>query len=411
SCVCASSRKNTRLENGRRCDCGRNFAATTPSRIVIGTGRSEHKMRDDGLFLGLMSGTSMDGVDAALVRFGAGDVELLAARTTPYAPSLRMALGVLAAGMTPDDQLDELGRLDAAVGDAFGAAAAALLVEAGLAPESVRAIGSHGQTVRHRPDFGFSIQIGDPARIAQATGITTVADFRRADLAAGGEGAPLAPSFHRAFFGDPRESRAVLNLGGIANLTLLVPDRRVVAFDVGPANALLDPLAREATGESFDRDGRLAAAGRVNEALLAALLADPWFARPPPKSSGPEYFNLAWARRHVESADSALADLAATLTELSAAGVALALDAQRARPARVYCCGGGVHNPEFMRRLAARIPAVRVTTTADLGVDPDYVEAICFAWLAGERLAGRPGNLPDVTGATRSVVLGAVYRS
>ncbi len=363
-----------------------------------------------GLFLGLMSGTSMDGVDAALVRFGARNVELVAARTTPYAPSLRVALGALAAGSTPDDQLDERGRLDAAVGETFGAAAAALLAEAGVAAESVRAIGSHGQTVRHRPESGFSIQMGDPARITQATGITTVADFRRADLAAGGEGAPLAPIFHRAFFSDPRESRAVLNLGGIANLTLLIPNRSVVAFDVGPANALLDPLAREATGESCDRDGGLAATGRVNEALLAALLADPWFARPPPKSSGPEYFNLAWVRRHAESVDIAPADLAATLTELSAAGVALALDAQYARPARVYCCGGGVHNPEFMRRLAARIPGARVTTTADLGVDPDYIEAICFAWLARERLAGRPGNLPEVTGARRKVVLGAIHR-
>jgi anhydro-N-acetylmuramic acid kinase len=364
----------------------------------------------DGLFLGLMSGTCMDGVDSALVRFDAAHVELVAARTTPYAPSLRVALGALAAGSAPDDQLDEMGRLDAAVGDAFGAAAAALLVESGVAAESVRAVGSHGQTMRHRPESGFSIQIGDPARIAQATGITTVADFRRADLAAGGEGAPLAPIFHRVFFSNPREPRAVLNLGGIANLTLLVPDRPVVAFDVGPANALLDPLAREATGESCDRDGRLAAAGSVNEALLAALFADPWFARPPPKSSGPEYFNLAWVRRHAESAGIASADLAATLTELSAAGVALALDAQHARPARVYCCGGGVHNPEFMRRLTARIPGAQVTTTADLGVDPDYVEAICFAWLAGETLAGRPGNLPEVTGARRKAVLGAIYR-
>ncbi|HEX5313585.1 MAG TPA: anhydro-N-acetylmuramic acid kinase [Gammaproteobacteria bacterium] len=363
----------------------------------------------EGVYLGLMSGTSMDGVDAALVRFAAARVELVAARTTPYEAALRDALGVLAAGGATRDPIDELGRLDRAVGEAFGAAAAALLAEAGVPAKEVQAIGSHGQTIRHRPDYGFSIQIGDAARIARASGITTVADFRRADLAAGGEGAPLAPIFHRAFFADPDETRGVLNLGGIANLTLLAPARPVVAFDVGPANILLDPLMRETTGEACDRDGRLAATGRVDEALLAALLADPWFARPPPKSSGPEYFNLAWLRRHAGSAALAPADLAATLTELSAAAVALALDAQDVRPARIFGCGGGVHNPELMRRLAARLPATVLSTTAELGVDPDYVEAICFAWLAGETLAGRPGNLPEVTGARRAVVLGATF--
>ncbi|HEX5313795.1 MAG TPA: anhydro-N-acetylmuramic acid kinase, partial [Gammaproteobacteria bacterium] len=354
-------------------------------------------------------GTSMDGVDAALVRFAGARVEPIAARTTPYEMALRDALDLLAAGRATRDPIDELGRLDAAVGEAFGAAASSLLVEAGVAPQDLCAIGSHGQTIRHRPDLGFSIQIGDPARIAQASGITTVADFRRADLAAGGEGAPLAPIFHRAFFADPDETRGVLNLGGIANLTLLAPGRPVIAFDVGPANILLDPLMREMTGEDCDRDGRLAATGRVDETLLAALLADPWFARPPPKSSGPEYFHLAWLRRHSRGAALAPADLAATLTELSAAAVALALDAQGIRPARIFGCGGGVHNPELMRRLAARLPATAITTTAELGVDPDYVEAICFAWLAGETLAGRPGNLPEVTGARRAVVLGSVF--
>jgi len=365
--------------------------------------------RDSGIFLGLMSGTSMDGVDATLVRFNAADLEVLATHTAAYPSSLYEALENLACGQTARGQAEDLGRLDIAVGDAFTKAADELIAMTGVARDAVQAIGSHGQTVLHRPDLGFSIQIGDPARIAQRTGITTVADFRRADLAAGGEGAPLAPAFHRTFYSAHREARGVLNLGGIANLTLLQPDKPVIAFDVGTANTILDALARETTDEAFDRDGALAAAGEVYRPLLDALLADPWFARPPPKSSGPEYFNLDWVRSHDESRDLAPADLAATLAELSAAGVALALDEVGVPPENVYCCGGGVHNPELMRRLAARLPRSRVTTTRELGVDPDYVEAICFAWLARERLAGRPANLPTVTGAARPVVLGAIH--
>jgi anhydro-N-acetylmuramic acid kinase len=364
---------------------------------------------DSGLYLGLMSGTCMDGVDAALVRFDDAGLELLAAHTTAYAPSLREALGQCASQDTGHDRIEDLGRLDVAAGEAFGNAAAELIETAGIRPDAVRALGSHGQTVLHRPDLGFSIQIGDPARIAERTGITTIADFRRADLAVGGEGAPLAPAFHRAFYSDAHEDRAVLNLGGIANLTLLQPGEPVIAFDVGPANTILDALAREVTGESHDRNGALAAAGTVNPPLLDALLADPWFARPAPKSSGPEYFNLAWVRSHEASRGVSAADLAATLTELSAAGVALALKAVRVKPACVYGCGGGVHNPELLRRIAARLPESRIATTSELGVNPDFVEAICFAWLARERLAGRAINLCEVTGATRPAVLGAIH--
>ncbi|MGH8274783.1 MAG: anhydro-N-acetylmuramic acid kinase [Gammaproteobacteria bacterium] len=361
----------------------------------------------DGLFLGLISGTSMDGVDAALIRREGGGVKLVATRTMPYAPALRETLGALAADSAGDKTLAELGRADGAVGEAFAEAAMELLADAGVASDSVHAIGSHGQTILHRPDLGFSLQIGDPARIAQITGVTTVADFRRADLAAGGEGAPLAPILHRALFSDTDEGRAVLNLGGIANLTLLASSGLVRAFDVGPANTLLDALARETTGAACDRGGVLAASGQVNEALLDALLADAWFARPPPKSTGPEYFNLDWVRTHEATAGVGAGDLAATLVELTAASIARVL--QGTNTTRLYCCGGGVHNPQLMRRLTACLPGLRVTTTAELGVDPDYVEAICFAWLAGETLAGRPGNLPEVTGARSAVVLGAIY--
>lgn len=360
----------------------------------------------DGLYLGLISGTSMDGVDAALIERSGGRVRLLAADSTPYPPDLLADLKALiaAGGGTAD-----LYRCDVAAGEAFASAALELLDHAGVAPGQVRAIGSHGQTVLHCPERGFSAQIGDGARIAQRTGVVTVCDFRRADLAAGGEGAPLAPVFHQAVFSDAR-ARAVLNLGGISNLTLLVPDADTRAFDVGPANTLLDALARETSGADYDRDGALAARGEVDAALLDALLSDPWFARPPPKSTGPEYFHLDWIRRHERAAGLAPEDLAATLAELTAASVAHALREHAKDVRTVYVCGGGVHNPELIRRLQSHLPGITLSSTAALGVDPDYVEAMCFAWLAGQTLAARPGNLPSVTGAGRAVVLGALHR-
>ncbi|MGH8160594.1 MAG: anhydro-N-acetylmuramic acid kinase [Gammaproteobacteria bacterium] len=359
----------------------------------------------DGLFLGLMSGTSIDGVvDAALIRRAGAAVELVGAELVSCPPDLCAELRALAGG---SGTLEALGRADIAVGAAFAAAARTLLEKCGVSAGEVRAIGSHGQTVLHRPDLGFSLQIGDGARIAQTTGVRTVCDFRRADLAAGGEGAPLAPAFHRAMFASPDETRAVLNLGGIANLTVLQPGEPVRAFDVGPANTLLDALAREATGANFDADGALAAGGRVDDALLEALLADCWFARPPPKSTGPEYFNLDWVRAREAAESVGVQNLAATLVELTAASVARALTGTT--PTRLYCCGGGVHNPELMRRLAAGLPDTEVTTTSTLGAEPDFVEAMCFAWLAGETLAGRPGNLVEVTGARRPVVLGTIH--
>ncbi|MGA7964760.1 MAG: anhydro-N-acetylmuramic acid kinase [Gammaproteobacteria bacterium] len=360
----------------------------------------------DGLYLGLISGTSMDGVDAALIDRTGHRVKLIAAASTPYPDALLAALQMLIAN---GGDTQALYQCDVATGETFAAAAQSVLKRSGVEPRAVRAIGSHGQTVLHCPQQGFSVQIGDGARISQQTGIVTVCDFRRADLAAGGEGAPLAPIFHQAVF-SADEARAVLNLGGIANLTLLQPGADTRAFDVGPANTLLDALARATSGDRYDRDGALAAQGTIDTALLDDLLADPWFAAPPPKSTGPEYFHLAWVRRHARANLIAPADLAATLAELTAASVTQALQEHGAGVNTLYVCGGGVHNPELMRRLHARLPGVELTSTATLGVDPDYVEAMCFAWLAGETLAARPGNLPAVTGARRAAVLGALHR-
>ena len=275
-------------------------------------------------------------------------------------------------------------------------------------PAHVAAIGSHGQTICHRPNgaFPFTLQIGDPSVIAERTGILTVADFRRGDVAAGGQGAPLLPALHAAVLADPAIPRAILNLGGIANLTLLVPGQEVLGFDTGPANCLLDAWAARHLGTERDNGGAWASSGTVDRDLLARCLDDPYFAAAPPKSTGREVFNLDWldARVHTGIAP---ADVQATLLALSARTIADALRANAPATREVFACGGGVHNPALMDALRAELPGVRVDTTAALGLDPDFVEAAGFAWLAHARLAGEPGNLPSVTGARRPRVLGA----
>ncbi|KHL59733.1 anhydro-N-acetylmuramic acid kinase [Xanthomonas cannabis] len=368
---------------------------------------------DSPLYLGLMSGTSADGIDAALVRFADDShrrCELVAGTTVPWAPPLRAALIALGQG-AETVAIDALGELDAQVGLAFADAANRLIAESGVARQHIRAIGSHGQTIRHRPkaDPAFTWQIGDTSRIAEHTGITTVADFRRRDVAAGGQGAPLMPAFHVAMLGAGDEDRAVLNLGGIGNLTLIPRDGTVRGFDTGPANALLDSWCQQHRGTAFDADGLFAASGHVDSVLLQALLTDPWFALAPPKSTGREQFHLAWVREAMGSTALQAADVQATLLELTAATVAEALLRLQPQTRRVLVCGGGVRNPVLMARLAARLPGVVVESSARHGLDPDYLEAMGFAWLAAELLAGRPANLPSVTGAAGPRLLGAIY--
>ena len=362
------------------------------------------------LFIGLISGTSADGIDAALVEFGgAQPARLRLGRTLPWEPALRERL--VALGQGGDCTLDELGALDAQVGLAFADAALALLDEAGVAASAVRAIGSHGQTIRHRPGAAipFTMQIGDANRIAERTGICTVGDLRRRDVAAGGHGAPLLPALHAALLADAGEARAVLNLGGIANLTLLpAGGGDVRGFDTGPANALLDAWCERHLGHGYDAGGAWAAGGAVDDALLARLLDEAWFAQPPPKSSGREQFHLGWLEPRLRGGE-APADVQRTLLELTAASVADALRAQQPGTRRVMVCGGGVHNPLLLDRLRARLPGVVVESTAAHGVDPDFVEAMGFAWFARETLAGRPGNVPSVTGARGPRVLGAIH--
>ena len=362
------------------------------------------------LHLGLISGTSMDGIDAVLLDTTDAP-RVLAARSTPYDDRLKSRLHALV--VNGACTLDELGELNVSVAIAFASAALALLDEAGVDPASVAAIGSHGQTVRHGADRSppFTLQIGDPNTLAELTGITTIADFRGRDIAAGGQGAPLLPGFHASVFASEKESRAVLNLGGIANLTLLVPGEVVTGFDTGPANCLLDAWYEANVGGRHDADGAFAASGRVDEGLLRLLLDEPYFARPAPKSTGRELFSMAWlvARGGARLSAIAAPDVQATLLELTARSVAEALPGGARRPRRLIACGGGVHNGALMRSLMARLPDSVVESSAAWGLNPDFVEAAGFAWFASRTLAGEPANVPSVTGARGPRRLGGIF--
>jgi anhydro-N-acetylmuramic acid kinase len=364
------------------------------------------------LYLGLMSGTSMDGIDAALLEIGPGGmrVQEAIARAWPSALQARLRR---AAEDSEQIGLTEFGQLDTAVALEFAHAAQQLLDQCSLPPASIRAIGSHGQTVLHRPrsDSPFTLQIGDPNIIAERLGIDVVADFRRRDIAAGGEGAPLMPAFHAAAFGVANESCAVVNIGGIANVTRLAADGRVTGFDTGPGNCLLDAWARAHLGKPHDAGGSWAASGTVDGELLERLLAEPYFARQPPKSTGRETFSDAWLQLALGSRSPAAADVQATLTELTAVTIAWSVDGpDTAAPQDLYVCGGGAFNDHLLWRLARALPQTRVATTAARGIAPEHVEAAGFAWLAHRYLAGLPGNIPSVTGARHGVPLGALYR-
>lgn len=366
----------------------------------------------DSLYIGLMSGTSVDGVDAVLVSAGmVGTLSLHSTHSEPIPPPLRLAILALCA--SGNDEIDRLGSVDVEVGQLFARAANNLLGKSSVRSGQVTAIGSHGQTIRHRPlaAHPFTLQIGDPNTIAHLTGITTVADFRRRDMAAGGQGAPLVPAFHAATFGSPDEIRAVVNIGGMANVTLLSPDDGVTGFDTGPGNVLLDAWHQRHHGIPLDRDGAWAASGRIQKPLLDHLLAESFFAAPPPKSTGRELFDLAWLDHHLATpgCNASPADVQATLAELTARSIADAVQRHGQGVGRVFLCGGGVHNTHLCRRIALALPGVEIASTAVLGIDPDWVEAIAFAWLARRTLAGLPGNIPAVTGAREPVVLGGIY--
>lgn len=358
-----------------------------------------------GLFIGLMSGTSLDGVDCALVAFERRP-RLLASHFIRYESPLKTAL--LALNNAGVDEIDRSAGLAIEITGLYARAVNEMLATAGISAGEITAIGCHGQTVRHCPASGYSVQISSPALLAERTGVTVVSDFRSRDIAAGGQGAPLVPAFHAAVFRSGKRHRVVVNIGGIANITDLPPAGPVLGFDTGPGNLLLDAWTKICLSADFDRDGELAARGGVVPGLLDELLADDFFHRSPPKSTGREHFNAAWLQ--AAGLDRwPITDVQATLSELTACTIAAGIDRYCPRADEVYVCGGGAHNRDLIARLCRRIGTRRLRSTADLGIDPDWVEAVAFAWLARQTLNRKPGNVPEVTGAAGPRILGAIY--
>lgn len=378
-------------------------------------------------YIGLMSGTSTDGVDGVLAQLpdatpgsppqrqesaqapadsrSAHAITVLASTSLPLPAALRQDL--LALNVTGPDELARAARAANALADCYVDAVAALLGQSGLRAAEIRAIGAHGQTVRHAPESGYTLQINAPARLAEHTGIAVVADFRSRDVAAGGQGAPLVPAFHAARFGCGM-GQIVLNLGGIANVTLL--DEPVQGFDTGPANMLMDAWIQQHLGQAYDRDGAWAAQGRCHDGLLAALLAEPWLALPPPKSTGRDLFNLAWLQARLDTLPAIPdpVDVQATLLRFSVETIAQAVRRHAPGTRRVLACGGGALNPAFMRALSRSLPCP-LGTTADHGVPVQSVEALAFAWLAQAHVLGLPACLPEVTGARHATIAGCLY--
>ncbi|HEY7671798.1 MAG TPA: anhydro-N-acetylmuramic acid kinase [Gammaproteobacteria bacterium] len=360
-------------------------------------------------YLGLISGTSVDGVDACVAEFRARRCRIVSARTTPYPIELRERVQALITA--PQAALREIGGVDIALGRFFGACALSLIRDAGLAPSDIAAIGHHGQTVFHAPTGAepFSMQLGDPNSVAALTGITTVTDFRRRDIAHGGQGAPLVPAFHDWLWRTPRETRVIVNIGGIANVTIIRPGKPTIGFDTGPGNTLLDAWIQRCRGQAYDADGAWASRGNVDDEWLRALLREPYFSSRPPKSTGREHFNLAWLEQHAGTAQARLPeDVQATLAELTAATIVAAIANSGVRKYRLIICGGGARNGDLLLRLG-RLSGRDPDTTAAHGVPPDFVEAAAFAWLARARLLRAAGNVPSVTGARQTAILGGVY--
>lgn len=369
-------------------------------------------MSNADYYIGLISGTSIDGIDCALVQFAGNTPSVIATHCNAIPPALRAVILRLCKGSGFDLQL--LGETDVAIGRLFAASANVLLQQAGIANKAIKAIGSHGQTVFHAPQgkFPFTLQIGDPNTIAELTGITTVADFRRRDMVVGGEGAPLAPLLHRNCFGSMSATRVIVNIGGISNITVLQPDGNCFAFDTGPGNVLMDYWIEKQQDKTYDKGGAWAATGKVAANLLESLLREPYFQASHPKSTGRELFNGQWLETKLEqlNATVAPADVQATLLELTAITVQAEIG-KATTPQEIYICGGGAQNSELMRRLQMLFGNdVQVTDTSSLGVHPDWVEATAFAWMAKQTLEGSPIDTTALTGAEHPVILGGIYR-
>lgn len=364
------------------------------------------------LYIGLMSGTSADAIDAALVDLESSP-QLIAKQSLPLPLKIRQQIHALS--LPGDNEIDRMGALDIELGRLFAQVSLELIANSGINPSQITAIGSHGQTIRHRPPGSpqgtFTLQIGDPNLIAELTGVTTVADFRRRDMAAGGQGAPLVPAFHRAVFHSTINDRVIVNIGGMANITWLPAQGPVLGFDTGPGNVLMDGWIHSHSGDHYDKDGSWAASGIPNQELLTNLLKENYFRLTPPKSTGREAFNRTWLEQNISELSSPVspADVQATLLELTATSIANSVRKLGDNGEEIYVCGGGAYNFALMRRLQELLQGSRVCSTVELGVDPQWIEAMAFAWLAQQTINHQSGNLREVTGANREVILGGVY--
>ncbi|WP_293934677.1 anhydro-N-acetylmuramic acid kinase [Iodobacter sp.] len=357
------------------------------------------------LIIGLMTGTSLDGIDAALVDFTSTPPQLIAAKGTVLSEPLRAQLLALQSPQANELHLAQLAAN--AHADACADAVHKLLAQTGYTAADIEAIGNHGQTIRHRPECSYTLQISNNARLAEQTGISVVGDFRSRDVAAGGQGAPLVPAFHQAMFSNPMQKRALVNIGGIANSSLLIAGQPTTGFDTGPGNVLMDLWIDQQQGQRYDKDGAWAATGQILPDLLAQFLSDAYFALPAPKSTGRDLFHQAWLDHHLAQRSDAPADVQATLCALTARSIANTLREQALDA--VYICGGGAHNVTLMQMLALELPQTHVCSSATLGVDPDWMETYAFAWLAKCCLDRIPANLPRVTGAQGPRILGAIW--
>jgi anhydro-N-acetylmuramic acid kinase len=363
-------------------------------------------------YIGLMSGTSLDGIDAALVDFSANQAQLVGFEYLPFPEDIQSAIQRLS---KPDAliSLKEYGAMDARLGHLFADIVNTLLAKADMPASSVKAIGSHGLTVYHAPEikFPFSLQIGDPNVIAELTGITTVADFRRRDIAAKGQGAPLVPAFHQAVFQHPDEHRCIVNIGGIANITVLPKHQSsaVIGFDTGPGNTLMDLWIKLHRNLPYDKNGAWAKTGNIDHNLVELLKQDAYFSSAPPKSTGKEYFSLPWIYQYFDAFSYKAEDIQASLCFLTAITICDAIKEHAPTTERILICGGGIHN-EYLLELIQQNIGCPVESTEQYGLHPDHVEAVAFAWLARQTLNNLPGNLKEVTGAIDSVILGGIYQ-
>ncbi len=359
------------------------------------------------LYIGLMSGTSMDGIDAVLVDFSQPQPKLLATHTQAWPIPLQQAL--IEARSIPDDKLDSLTSLDLETAEVFAEASLTLLRKTDYDTKNIIAIGNHGQTIRHRPDIEspFSLQIGNAKKLAELTNINVISDFRTADIKAGGQGAPLVPAFHQAVFQSNTKNRVIVNIGGIANITILTKEatQDVIGFDCGPGNTLMDAWITKHKQQPYDAFGKFAASGKTNVKILATLLMDNYFQLAAPKSTGFEYFNLGWLETNTHNDVISPDDMQSTLCDLTATSIIRSINQYAANTDEIFICGGGAHNKELMRRLQ-NLTQSSITTTEALGVHPNWVEAMAFAWLAFRHNNNLTGNLPSVTGARKTVKLG-----